>query len=111
MNPTSPPDQTPEDVQEQMRDTRTHMHGQMHALGEKVGGMVQDAAEAVDGAVTGVRDAVSTATEQVRGASQSAVASVRRALDVSGHVRRHPWLAVGGAVALGLICGRFLGRR
>ena len=115
MNPTSPPDlspeQTPEDVQGQMRDTRRHMSGQVHALEDKVTGMAQDAADAVDDAVRGVRDAVHAATEQVRGASASALASVRRVLDVRRHVRRYPWLAVGGAVALGLICGLRIGRR
>jgi ElaB/YqjD/DUF883 family membrane-anchored ribosome-binding protein len=115
MNPTTRPDlpaeRTPEDGQGQMRDTRRHMSGQMHELGDKVTGMAQDAADAVDDAVRGVRDAVHTTTEQVRGASESALASVRRLLDVRGHARRHPWLAVGGAVVLGLICGRFVGRR
>ena len=111
MNPPLLPEQTPEDVQEQMRDTRAHMTGQIHALEDKVTGMAHEASEAVAGAARGVRDAVHTVTEQVRGASESALASVRRILDVRRHVRRHPWLAVGGAVVLGLICGRFVGRR
>ena len=102
---------TPEDVQEQMRDTRAHMTGQIHDLGDKVAGMAHDATAAIGDAARGVRDAVHTATEQVRGASEAALASFRRALDVRRHVRRHPWLAVGGALALGLICGRFVGRR
>jgi ElaB/YqjD/DUF883 family membrane-anchored ribosome-binding protein len=85
---------TPEDVQEQMRDTRAHMSGQMQALEDKVTGMAQDAADAVDG-----------------GASESALASVRHALDVRRHVRRHPWLAMGTAAALGFVCARCFGRR
>jgi ElaB/YqjD/DUF883 family membrane-anchored ribosome-binding protein len=83
----------------------------MHALENKVTGMAQDAADAVDDAARGVRDAVQTVTEQVRGASESALASVRHALDVRRHVRRHPWLAMGTAAALGFVCARFLGRR
>jgi ElaB/YqjD/DUF883 family membrane-anchored ribosome-binding protein len=94
-----------------MRDTRAHLSDQMSALEDKVVGMAQDATEAVDGAVRGVRDAVDAATEQVRGASESALASVRRALDVRRQVRRHPWLAVGSAIALGFIWGRFVGPR
>ena len=111
MNPTSLPEPTPEDVQEQMRDTRRHMTGQMHALEDKVGGMMHDATEAIGDAASGVRDAVSAATEQVRGASASVLASVRRALDVRRHVRRYPWLAVGGAVVLGFVCARLSDRR
>jgi ElaB/YqjD/DUF883 family membrane-anchored ribosome-binding protein len=110
MDPISLPEPTPEDVQEQMRDTRAHMTGQMHALEDKVTGMAHDATEAVGDAVRGVRDAVHTATERVRGAPEFALAAVRRAVDVRRHVRQHPWLAVGGAVALGLICSRFVGR-
>lgn len=111
MTPTAPPEPTPEDVQERMRDTRAHMTGQMHALEDKVGGMMNDATKTVVNAVSGMRDAVGTASEWVRGASASVLASVRRAVDVRRHVRRHPWLAVGGAVALGFVCARFVGRR
>jgi ElaB/YqjD/DUF883 family membrane-anchored ribosome-binding protein len=93
------------------RHAGAHGAGQMNALEDRVVGMAHDATEAVDDAVRGVRDAVHAAAEQVRGASESALASVRRALDVRRHVRRHPWLAVGSAVVLGLICGRFVGRR
>ena len=111
MDPISLPEPTPEDVQEQMRDTRAHMTDQIHALGDKVGGMARDAAEAVGDAVRGVQDAVQSATEQVQSASDSVLASVRRAVDVRRQVRRHPWFAAGGAVALGFVCGRFIGRR
>jgi ElaB/YqjD/DUF883 family membrane-anchored ribosome-binding protein len=111
MDPTPPPEPTPEDAQEQMRDTRGHMTGQMHALEDKVTGMVRDAASAVDDASHGVQDAVRAATARVRGASASVLAHVRGALDVRGHVRRHPWLAVGCAAALGFACMRLVGRR
>lgn len=111
MNPTSLPEQTPEDVQEQMRDTRAHMTGQIHALEDKVIDMAHDATAAVTSAVRGVRDAVHTATEQVRSASESALATVRRVVDVRRHVRRRPWLAVGGAIALGFVCARLIDRR
>ena len=111
MNADLPREATPEDVQGQMRDTRKHMSDQMHALEDKVTGMAQDAADAVDGAARGVRDAVHTVTEQMRGAPASVLASVRGALDVRHHVRRHPWLAVGGAVALGFVCASLVGRR
>jgi hypothetical protein len=94
-------------MQEQMRDTRRHLSGQAHALEDKVLGM---ALIAVDGAVRGVRNAVGAASDQIRGASASAPASVGEALDVRRHVRRRPWLAVGGAVALGFVCARFIGR-
>ena len=104
MNP-SLSEPTPEDVQEQMRETRAHMTGQIHALEDKVVGMAHDATEAVGGTVRDVQNAVHTATDWVRDSSESALASVRRGLDVRRQVRRYPWLAVGGAVALGFVCG------
>lgn len=111
MNPIPLAEPTPEDAEEQMRDTRRRMTGQMHALEDKVIGMAQDTANAVDDAAHGVRDAVRVATERVRGASASVLAHVRGALDVRGHVRQHPWLAVGFAAALGFACARVVGRR
>lgn len=111
MNPIPPAEPTPEDAQEQMRDTRQHMTGQMHALEDKVTGMVRDAANAVDDASHGVQDAVRVATESVRGASASVLGHLRGALDVRGHVRRHPWLAVGCAAVLGFACTRLIDRR
>jgi ElaB/YqjD/DUF883 family membrane-anchored ribosome-binding protein len=111
MNADLPPEATPEDIQGQMLDTRRHMSDQIHALEDKVTGMAQDAADAVGGAARGVRDTVHTAAEQMRGVPASVLASVRGALDVRRQVRRHPWLAVGGAVALGFVCARFVGRR
>lgn len=110
MNPTSLSEPTPEDVQEQMRDTRVHMTGQMHALEDKVTSMAQHAADTVDGAARGVRDAVATATAKLRDAPASVLASVRGAMDVRRHVRRHPWLAIGCAAALGFACARLVDR-
>lgn len=104
------PEQSPEDVEGQMRDTRRHMSGQMHALEDKVAGMAQGAADSADRAVRGAADALATATEQVRAAPAAILAAVRRVLDVGSHVRRHPWLAVGCAAALGFAYARLVTR-
>ena len=93
-----------------MHDTRTHMSDQMHALEDKVTGMAQDAADAVDNAVSGARDAVSTASEWVQ-IAQSRPRVRQPFFGRTRHVRRYPWLAVGGMVALGFVCARFVGRR
>ncbi|MBY0460876.1 MAG: hypothetical protein K2V38_26450 [Gemmataceae bacterium] len=99
--PTSP---MPEDIESGMAKTRKHLGRPVRALGNRVVGMASDASEAGAGAVQGVQDAIKRA-----GASVTAV--VKRVLDVRGRVRRHLWLAVGCADALGYSCGNLLRRR
>jgi hypothetical protein len=36
---------------------------------------------------------------------------VKHAFDLPAHVRRHPWLMVGGALLLGFVVGNWGGRR
>ena len=104
-------DPTPEDIQHDMQVTRAHLSAGVQALGDKAAGYAHDAAEAVGDACRGTRDALHTARDAVRHAAADATAFAGRALDVRRHVRRYPWVAVGTAVALGFVCGRFIGRR
>jgi ElaB/YqjD/DUF883 family membrane-anchored ribosome-binding protein len=106
--PTADP--TPEDVQHEMADTRAHLSGQVHALEDKVLGYAHDATDAVEGVLHGVNDAVRASAGSVQQAAKDARAFAWHALDVRRHVRRYPWLAVGCAAALGLVCGRLTRR-
>lgn len=107
--PSHPP--TSDDVGRAMADIREHMGGRMHTLGNRLLGMAGDANAAVAGALRDGRDAAQAVGGMVQGAVTSAAAAVRRAADVRGHVRRHPWLAVGCAAALGFWCAGLLGHR
>lgn len=50
-------------------------------------------------------------SDAVQNAATDGAAFVRRTLDVNEHVRRNPWLWVGGAVAMGVVLGWFVRRR
>jgi ElaB/YqjD/DUF883 family membrane-anchored ribosome-binding protein len=105
-----------------MRSTRDHLGAGVQALGDRAAVYARDAADAVGDACRGTSDALHAARDALRHAAADGAAYARhaaadaiafagRALDVRRHVRRHPWLTVGTAVALGFACGRFLGRR
>lgn len=104
--PTATP--TADDIGHQMEGTRAHMSAQVTALEDRFAGMASEAAATAGDMAREVRDAVHAVGESVQGAATATAASVRHAFDLRGHARRHPWLAVGGAVALGFLCGRLV---
>lgn len=102
---------TPEEVQHGMQATRDHLGAGVEALGARAVGYARDAAEAVEGVMHGVRQATADGAASARRAVTDTVAFAGRAVDVRAHVRRHPWVAAGMAVAAGFACARFLDRR
>jgi ElaB/YqjD/DUF883 family membrane-anchored ribosome-binding protein len=96
------------DLRHQMEETRTHLAGQVEVLEHEVMDMVHDATSAVAGTIESVKESVGETVETVQEAVKGTVTSVKHALDVSAHVRRHPWLMLAGAVAFGYVCGSFL---
>jgi len=89
---------TPELIEAEMARTRQSLSAKVSALEDTVVGTVQSASSAVKDTVTTVRTAVEESVDAVR----DRVTSV---LDVSGHVREHPWAMVGGAAAAGFLVG------
>ena len=81
-------------IRQQMQETRS-------ALAEKVETLEQQVVETVAGANTAVTETV----ENVKDAVQETVESVREALDLSRQMDRHPWLFMGGSMALGYLSG------
>lgn len=104
------PGPTSDALQQQMHDTRAGLGDKVQALGDKVVGMATDAGAAIAGAMQSGKDAAQDVQDAVQSAAADGAAFVRRAVDVGGHVRRYPWLWVGGAVALGVVCGRLTRR-
>ena len=102
---------TPEDVRHEMQGTKAHLMEGVHALGDRAAACATDAAAAVGDAYRGTRDALHAARHAVEHGVADGAAFVGRALDVRRHVRRHPWVGVGTAVALGFACGRLICRR
>jgi hypothetical protein len=91
-------------IREQMEDTRTSLSDKLEALEQQVLGTVEEATSAVAQTVETVQETVHQTTESV----QETVAHVKESLDVRKHVRRHPWLMMGGAVASGWLVNWWL---
>ena len=101
---------TADEIHDQMAETRSDLAEKVHALQDEVVGLAHDATTAVGEAIEGVRAAVQASVDSAQDAVAGTMGSVRHALDVGGHVRRNPWFALAGAVALGFVCGRLLRR-
>jgi ElaB/YqjD/DUF883 family membrane-anchored ribosome-binding protein len=94
-----------------MRDTRTHLSDQMHALEDKALDFAHDATAVAERTIGDVKEMVQATVHSAQHAAQDALASVGHALDLRGHARRHPWLLVCAGFLLGIVAGRLIGRR
>jgi ElaB/YqjD/DUF883 family membrane-anchored ribosome-binding protein len=93
-------DDEPEVTREQMDETRASLSEKLETLEQQVVHSVQDTTNAVQETVANVTDAV-----------QETVAGVKDLFDLRLQVQRHPWLIVGGSIALGYLGGYLLLRR
>jgi ElaB/YqjD/DUF883 family membrane-anchored ribosome-binding protein len=75
---------------------------------ENVRDTVEGASQAVSGTVEGVKETMAGAAESMKVTFQNAADTVREAFDLPAQVDRHPWLMVGGAVAVGFVAGKLL---
>jgi len=96
-------------LRQEMEDTRSSMTDKLERLENKVAATVEGAANAVTETVESVKGAVEGTVETVKDSVQGTVAAVKDTLNVPLQVDRHPWLMMGGSVALGFAVGRFLG--
>jgi len=97
-----------EQILREMQQTRDSLTEKLETLEKKVVGTVENATSAVNETVGAIKetvhDTVATVNESVKGG----VESVKGALDVPAHVQEHPWLMVGGSVAVGYVLGTML---
>jgi ElaB/YqjD/DUF883 family membrane-anchored ribosome-binding protein len=110
-------DEQPEVIQQQMEETRSALVQKLEALEGQVAETVQSASDAVQSTTTAVSDTVETVKETVENVSDKmqetmatvtdkvhqTVQSVSEAFDLRLQAERHPWLVVGGAVAVGYV--------
>lgn len=82
-------------IHDQMEETRTSLADKLEALEVQVLKPV----EAVSAAVTSTAESV-----------QETIETVRETLDFRHHVEQRPWFMMGGAVAVGFIGDRVLGK-
>lgn len=101
-------DQRPEEIQDQIKETRSDMTEKLEALEQKVMDTVADAKTAVADTVETVKESVDSTVRAVKGTVHETVASVKRALDVGRRVERHPWAMLGGSLTAGYVLGRLV---
>jgi len=77
----------------------------VHETTSEVSNIVQEVKSTVDTVVGDVKSVADSVTEGVA----ETVESVKETLDIRGHIREHPWLAMGGGFALGFAGGWMMG--
>jgi ElaB/YqjD/DUF883 family membrane-anchored ribosome-binding protein len=104
-------DREAEVIVEQMEETRESLAKKLETLEHQVAGTVQavtGTVEAVSNTVEQVKEAVQGTVENVKESVEETVETVKETLDISGHVRRHPWAGFGVSFALGFVGGKLL---
>lgn len=97
-------DDTPEVIRQRMDETRSQLSEKLETLEQQVTETVQSTGDAVNATVGAVQETI----ESVTGAVQDAVQSVSNAVDLRRQIHRHPWLVIGGSVAVGYLAAEFL---
>lgn len=113
-------EQTPEEIEEQLKVTQQALAGKLEVLEEQTLGSIRETVGAVNDAVSTVQSVVANPLEAVQGAVQSAVISpienvtqevtatvgnLVREFDPSAMVRERPLESVGVAVLSGVVAG------
>lgn len=109
------PEKTPEEIECEMVQTREAINEKVAALEQQVVDTVQTAADTITDTVEAVKSIVTQAptavTDTVKHAAEAVSETVRETFDITGHVRRHPWTAVGSAALLGCVTAWLFARR
>jgi ElaB/YqjD/DUF883 family membrane-anchored ribosome-binding protein len=118
---TSPIDREPKPLQMGVEEPRASLVDKLGTLEEGIKDAWHGATAAATRVVEGVKAATETTVHAVQGAAETTAHAAQgaahstskamgRAFDVPAHVRRHPWLLVGGAMLLGVAAGYLVGR-
>jgi ElaB/YqjD/DUF883 family membrane-anchored ribosome-binding protein len=106
---TTPGEQTPELMQEEMQQTRDSLTEKVAALEDQVVGTVQNAADTLTDTVAAVKsfvaDAPGAVSDSVKEAASAVSEKVKEVFDVSDRVRDYPWRSVGVSAGLGFLAG------
>ncbi len=92
-------DDTTEVMRQQIVDTRSQLTEKLVSLEQQVSDTVQSTGSAVNATVGAVQETVESVTNAVKGAVQS----ISDAIDIRQQMKQHPWLILGGSVALGYL--------
>ena len=101
-------DKTEEMILQDMQETRASLTEKLESLEQKVVGTVENATMAVNDTVDAIKESVSETVSNVNEKVKDGVESVKDLFDVPAHVQQHPWLMLGGSVAVGYALGALL---
>ncbi len=96
-------DETTEVMRRQLVDTRSQLTEKLVSLEQQVSDTVESTGSAVNATVGAVQETVESVTSAVHGAVQS----ITDAIDLRQQMKQHPWLVLGGSVALGYLAVEF----
>jgi len=95
-------------IKHQMEETRTALTEKLEAVEELVASTVKETTQAVSDTVSTVTDTVESTVNTVAASVENVTESVKSAFDLRGYVDEHPWLVLGGGVAVGYLLGSLL---
>jgi ElaB/YqjD/DUF883 family membrane-anchored ribosome-binding protein len=101
-------DHEAEMIKQQMEEKREDLTKKLEQLENQVVETVQSTTSAVTGTVENVKEVVQETVQTVKGSVEETVDSVKKTFDLSYQVGRHPWLMLGGSVAVGFVAGRLV---
>jgi ElaB/YqjD/DUF883 family membrane-anchored ribosome-binding protein len=109
LDPPTPDERTPEDIERDMAHTRDSITQKVAALESQVMGTVQSAADTVTSTVAAVKELVSTGpgalSDTVKDSLTSVGDVVKEQLDFSKKIRENPWESLAAAAAGGFVVG------
>jgi len=93
-------------IRDQIKQTRSPLSEKLEALETQVSETVQSTRAAVGETVETVKETVQDATENFK----ESVQSVSDAFDLRLQIEHHPWIVLGGSVALGMLAAQLFAR-
>jgi ElaB/YqjD/DUF883 family membrane-anchored ribosome-binding protein len=104
-------EQRPEEIRDQIEETRSDLTEKLEALEHKVMDTVAEARGAVADTVATVKQSVDSTVQAVQDTVHDTVDSMKHALDLGRQVDRHPWAMLGGSLVAGYVLGCLLRQR
>jgi ElaB/YqjD/DUF883 family membrane-anchored ribosome-binding protein len=95
-------------IKHQMEETRSALTEKLEAVEELVASTVKETTQAVTDTVETVTGTVESTVNTVAESVENVTESVKNAFDIRGYVDEHPWLVLGGSVAVGYLLGSLL---
>jgi len=106
---TPPEERKPEEIEQEMLETRQSLTQKVAALEQAVVGNIHNVTQMVADVKDQVKDTVESVKESVAGTVDTVKEKLKEALNISSHVRENPWAAVGITAGLGFLAGFLTG--